>query len=480
MDLLKTINDKPLLHHQKLAIEKFLGADYGALFLPMGACKTRIALTLLALKDIQRAIIVTKKTILHSIADEIKLWTNYTYQIINASNKRKPFTSQILIVNYDILSTLIERLVEYNAQAIIADESSSIKNRNAYRTKAIFHIANGTKDDKHLTRIGERVPVRFILTGTSITRGFEDWYMQYRFLSDEIMPKYITAYRRMYCPIQMIVTGSGKRFPQLMGYQNITSSEHPGIPALMDRVKPYTFSARKEDCLDLPPKTYHIERVELTSEQKELYKQMKRDSIVEIEKADVIARVLIAKMNKLHQISNGFLIDEEHIARRIPGKYPKIEWLREWLPEITKDHKVVVWTNFIETGKMVRELLAELKIPYGYMTKDMSDEERKKQNDKFQNDKTVRIFACPIKVGGYGIQLFDGDYAVFVDNDYNYADRKQAEDRIHRMGQVRNCHYIDLIAEKTVEEGIVKNLKGKKHIHDLSVDELRSLIKEEQ
>lgn len=478
--MLKTVKNKPLLAHQRLAIEQFLDQDFGALFLPMGACKTRIALSLLALKNVERAIIITKKTILYTIAEEIELWTNYSCQVINASNKHKTFHAHILIVNYDILASLIERLIDYNAQAIIADESSLIKNRTAFRTRAIFHIANGTKEilkgsKKVIVRAGDRIRFRFILTGTSITRGFEDWFMQYRFLNESIMPKYITAYRRMYCPTQMAVTRSGKRFPKLLGYQNITSSDHPGIPALMDRVKPFTFSMRKEDCLDLPPKTYHVERLELTKEQKEMYKIMKRDSIV----GDVVAKVLIAKINKLHQIANGFLIGEERNTKRIPGLYPKIEWLKEWLPEMTKDHKIVIWTNFIETGKMVRELLGRLNIKYAYTTKEMSDEERKRQNDLFQKDKTIRIFSCPIKVGGYGIQLFDGDYAVFVDNDYNYADRMQAEDRIHRMGQVRNCHYIDLIAEKTVEEGIMKNLKGKKHIHDLSVDELRLIIKED-
>jgi len=500
LSLIKDVPEFPLLWHQQLAIDTFrdkgkrkilvpdgvvfVGDNCMGMFIPTGLGKTRTVLTTLGLENVQRTIIVTKKNILYKIAAEVEKWTNYSCQVISSKNKRDDLTSQIVIVNYDMIQSLKEKLIRYGAEAIVLDESHCIKNPSAVRTKCAFNIRDGIMYKIQGSRkvpiaVGKPIKFRFDLTGTSLAKGFEDWFTQYKFLNDKIMPKFITAYRSMYCPTAMVPRGGGGRYPKLMGYTNITGSTHQGIPALMDRVRPYTFSVKKEDCLDLPPKMPDVIPLAMTDEQRNFYKKMQAESVVETQDWIALARIYIAKIGKLHQIANGFLISSEGKYERLPGPYPKMEWLKEWLSEIIEDDKVILWTNFVVTGEMVRETLQEMGVNFAYIKRGMTPEEVAEQNTRFQNDKSVRVMTSAIKVGNSGIDLFAGNWSVFIDCDEAYLDRAQAEDRTYRYGQKKTCHYIDVVMKNTVERGILANLKGKRSLHDLSVEELAAFVKEE-
>jgi len=499
--LIKDTPDMPLLWHQKLAIdayndtekrslmlpevEMFCGKNCMALFIPTGLGKTRTMLTILAAENVQRTIIITKKNILYKIAAEVDKWTNYTCQVVSAKHKKADLDKQIVIINYDMIQSMKEKLIKYGADAIVLDESHSIKNPSAVRTKCAFDIRNGIVRKMQGTKkvpfaIGKPIKMRYDLTGTSLAKGFEDWFTQYKFLDDRIMPKFITNYRAMYCPTVMVPRGGGGKYPKLMGYTNISGSAQPGIPSLMDRVRPYTFSVKKEDCLDIPGKLPpDVIPLAMSDEQARMYKQMKTESVVETKDWLALARIYIAKIGKLHQIANGFLISSEGKYERFPGPYPKMEWLKEWLPEIIEEDKVVVWTNFVVTGEMVRETLTDMGIDFAHIKRGMSPEEMDRQINRFQNDPSVRVITSAIKVGNSGIDLFAGNWSVYIDCDNAYLDRAQSEDRTDRYGQKKKCHYVDVVMKNTVERGILLNLQGKKGLHDLSVDELASIIEEE-
>jgi SNF2 family DNA or RNA helicase len=487
----------PMLKHQIQGttflnnVEQFTNKPVGALFLSMGLGKSRLILEHVKAKAYARTIIVTKKSIVYTFAAEIDKWTDFKYQIVESGSKKIPLTAQIVLINYDMLDGRKEQLIKYGANAIVLDESHCIKTKAALRTEAAFNIRDGVIFERIGRRkvpkaIGRVIPARFILTGTSLTRGFEDWFTQFRFLDDSIMPNYITNFRAMYCPCGMFKTRGGQMYPKLLGYTNITESQHPGVPALMDRVRPYVFSVKKEDCLDLPEKTFTTEEVEMTPIQRKLYRDMREDSIVQLHNKDIIAQNYLTRIMKLQQIANGFVIRQEtkdgkevKMYERVPEENAKISWLRDWLPDIAKDYKVIIWTTFIETGKMVCQLLDEMGIKYAGLNADMAASERQLQIDRFQTDDTIRAFASSQVIGGYGTTLHAASYAVFFDHSNNYVDREQATDRIHRIGQVRNCHYINLVTAGTVEKRILKNLSEKKDLHNLSIDELSVILESE-
>ena len=85
--------------------------------------------------------------------------------------------------------------------------------------------------------------------------------------------------------------------------------------------------------------------------------------------------------------------------------------------------------------------------------------------EKFQDPLSpVRFFIGTTQTGGYGITLTAASTMVYYSNGYDLEKRQQSEARIDRIGQKRAMTYIDIIAEDTVDERIVKALRKKINI----------------
>ena len=87
-----------------------------------------------------------------------------------------------------------------------------------------------------------------------------------------------------------------------------------------------------------------------------------------------------------------------------------------------------------------------------------------KNRDAFQNDSKVRFLVGTPQTGGYGITLTAANTVVYFSNGYDLEKRIQSEDRAHRIGQKKSVTYVDIIAEDTVDEKIVKALRSKINI----------------
>jgi SNF2 family DNA or RNA helicase len=82
--------------------------------------------------------------------------------------------------------------------------------------------------------------------------------------------------------------------------------------------------------------------------------------------------------------------------------------------------------------------------------------------DSFQdNNDALRFFVGNPKTGGYGLTLTASHTVVYFSNDYSLEIRMQSEDRAHRIGQTNKVTYVDLMAENTIDEKIVKALNAK-------------------
>ena len=106
-----------------------------------------------------------------------------------------------------------------------------------------------------------------------------------------------------------------------------------------------------------------------------------------------------------------------------------------------------------------------------------SQEDRQKNKDAFQNDSKVRFLVGTPQTGGYGITLTAASNVIYYSNGYDLEKRLQSEDRAHRIGQKRNVTYIDILAEDTVDQKIVRALRKKINIaSQVMGEELKSLI----
>ena len=101
----------------------------------------------------------------------------------------------------------------------------------------------------------------------------------------------------------------------------------------------------------------------------------------------------------------------------------------------------------------------------------------KRIGDAFQNDPEVRFFIGTPQTGGYGITLTSAHTVIYYSNGYDLEKRIQSEDRAHRIGQTKPVTYVDIIAEETVDNKIVKSLRKKVNIaSEVMGEELKAWI----
>jgi SNF2 family DNA or RNA helicase len=248
----------------------------------------------------------------------------------------------------------------------------------------------------------------------------------------------------------------GGRSVQLVnGYKNLEE--------LSEMLKSFSYRVLKDDCLDLPKKTFMKRIIQMTPEQSRVYQQMKKMALAELNGKITTTINAITQLMRLQQITCGHFKADDGTMQEI--KNNRITELIDTVDEI--QGKVVIWAhwrNDIET------IVKHLKNEYGDNSVvtyygDTSTEERQSAIKKMQNPKSpVRFLVGTPQTGGYGITLTGASTMIYYSNGYDLEKRQQSEARIDRIGQEKPMTYIDIIAEGTVDEKIVKSLKKKVNI----------------
>ncbi len=141
--------------------------------------------------------------------------------------------------------------------------------------------------------------------------------------------------------------------------------------------------------------------------------------------------------------------------------------------------KAIIWANYQHDIRNIIKEVVKVHGPgsivdyYGLTPQN----ERQKNRDAFQNDPKVRFLVGTPQTGGYGITLTAANTVIYFSNGYDLEKRIQSEDRAHRIGQKKSVTYVDIIAEDTVDEKIVKALRDKVNIASQVLgEELKSWI----
>jgi SNF2 family DNA or RNA helicase len=264
------------------------------------------------------------------------------------------------------------------------------------------------------------------------------------------------AYRSRYA--HMIEKNFGGRSVQIVG-------SYRKLDELSAKLEKFSYRVLKEDCLDLPEKVFTKRIVELSDEQKKLYRQMKELALATLEKEGKIMSSVnvITQMMRLHQITCGHFKADDGTVKHL--KNNRLDVLMQLLDET--EGKVIIWANYRED---IKNIVKSLKKAHG----DASTVEyhggvdptlRQKHIALFQEKKgPTRYFVGNAQTGGYGITLTAANTVIYYSNNYDLEKRLQSEDRAHRIGQTGSVTYVDLIAENTVDERIVKALRKKINI----------------
>ena len=214
--------------------------------------------------------------------------------------------------------------------------------------------------------------------------------------------------------------------------------------------------------MDLPPKTYIYREVELTSDQKKVYKELSDLAVASLDGAVLSVDTVLTQMLRLHQITCGHYKSDDDVI--IPVANNRLSELMQILEE--SSNKVIIWATYIQD---IQTILAALKNEYGDESTvayygAVNQDDRNTAIDRFQKDDTCRFFVGNPQTGSMGITLTAADTVVYYSNSYNLEHRLQSEDRAHRIGQEKNVLYVDLICRGTIDSKIVKALRDKKNI----------------
>ena len=359
----------------------------------------------------------------------------------------------ILIMNVESFSSgdgtiFAKKFLSCHKSIIAIDESTTIKTPTSNRTKNIFSLRGSCK-------------YRRILTGSPVTKSPLDLFSQCAFLDPWLLghDSYWT-FKSRYAVTKKIEV-QGRRVEIVVGYRNLSE--------LSDKIKPFSKRILKEDCLDLPEKTYVKHYVELTKEQQKVYNQMKQEAIAFLDDKMQSSKTVMTQLMRLHQITCGHFKSDDGTIKDLPCS--RLSELMSILENI--EGKTIIWSHYTHD---VRRIIKEIKKVYGedsvvdYYGETNTDE-RSKNIIKFQNDNKCRFFVGTTHTGGYGITLTAGSNMIYFSNGYDLEKRQQSEARIDRIGQTKKMTYIDIMAQDTIDERIVKALRNKVDISNIIMNE---------
>jgi len=454
---------KPFAHQLK-ALEMSWDKKVFAYFMEMGTGKSKVLIDNIAMLydrgDINGALIIAPKGVYRTWYDEqipdhlpdhiekkIGLWQTNP----DAKDMKQLFESghdlHILIMNVEALSTkngkvFAAKFLSCHQTMMVIDESTTIKNPGAIRTKTIIDL-------------GKNVKYKRILTGSPVTKSPLDLFTQCYFLDPWLLEQQSYYSFKVRYAITKQINVNGRRIEIINGYRNLGE--------LSNQLKPFSFRCLKDDCLDLPEKTYMKRVIQLTEEQQKLYDQMKKLALAELNGKLTTTVNAITQIMRLHQITCGHFTSDDGNTQTL--KSNRLNQLLDVLSEM--EGKAVIWAHYRYDIKVIVEAI---KKEYGDNSVatyfgDTSTDDRQKAIKDIQNPNSpVRFIVGTPQTGGYGITLTGASTMIYYSNGYDLEKRQQSEARIDRIGQTRNMTYIDIIAEKTIDEKIVTALRNKVNI----------------
>ena len=372
-----------------------------------------------------------------------------------ASFMRPTESFRILVMNVEALSTkkgqkYLFEVLRASKALLAIDESTAIKSPKASRTKALLRMS-------HLAEY------RRILTGFPVTQSPMDLWSQCRFMDKNLLGQAgdnFFQFQYRYAIMNKRTMGAHS-FNQIVGYRNL--EELSGL------LKKFSSRVMKEECLDLPKKIYTQRNVVLSTDQARIYDDLKKYALAHIEDEEFMTTTnVMTQLLRMQQVLSGH--SKTDSGETIEVKDYRLDELMSCLEET--EGKAIIWSRFRYDIKRIAEALAKKYGPGSTVSYfgDTSDAERSEAIESFQNGE-ARFFIGNPMTGGYGITLTAATTVIYFANSFDLTVRMQSEDRAHRIGQKEHVTYIDLIAEGTIDEQIVKALRDKMDIASVVMGE---------
>jgi len=422
--------------YQLDAIRAVKDLPYAAIFHEQGLGKTKIAIDLalswLQSDTVDTVFIVTKKSLVQNWRREVAGHCHITPHILSGNRRQNSISlnSPVLlyVTNYEAISAnaqVIRLFLQTCRVGCILDESQKIKNPEAALTRTFLQLASSF----------ER---RIIMTGTPAANRPYDIWSQIQFLDggDALGGTFDSFKHEMDLP---------SRTDDAATYGVRLATIHRRLAAFAVRETKDTAG------IHLPEKTITAHLVELPAWQMAKYAAYRDELAYEYEidgvpEVDEVESVLKRLLRLVQCASNPALVDSRFDQE--PGKYGI---LLDMCREFTSDSKVIVWTGFVRNVDWLATKLAEFRPVRIHGALPIS--QRDEAIDAFTNSSNLVLIATP-GAAKEGLTLTSANHAIFFDRGFSLDDYLQAQDRIHRISQTRECFIHNLIAQDTIDEWV--------------------------
>jgi SNF2 family DNA or RNA helicase len=370
---------------------------------------------------------------IQKFAPSIKIWKHYGSDRNKHTDGFEDY--EVILTTYGIMLSDIRFLKKFRFNYIFLDESQAIKNPNSERYKAA-RLLNARN--------------RIVLTGTPVENNTFDLYGQLSFASPGLL-------------------GSKQFFKDTYALPIDKFDYSKRANGLQEKIKPFVLRrTKKQVATELPEKTEMVIYCEMNAEQRRIYETYETEirEFISAKDEDEIQKNsmhVLTGLTKLRQICNSpVLLKEGHAAENAV----KIEVILEQIENKSKEHKILIFSQFVGMLDLIKAELENREIPFEYLTGQSKDRGEKVHN--FQSNDDVRVFLISLKAGGVGLNLTEADYVYLIDPWWNPAAENQAIDRAYRIGQNKHVVAVRMICSDTIEEKIMKlQMKKRKLAQDL-------------
>jgi SNF2 family DNA or RNA helicase len=428
--------------YQVAAVEALQGLEYSAVFHEQGLGKTKIGIDLallwLTADLIDSVVIVTKKGLIQNWKDELREHTHLLPRVLDQDRQGNfyGFNSpvRVYLTHYEVLRSEAKRFALFlrtRRVAVVLDEAQKIKNPSSTIAKALFSLSPSFAR-------------RVIMTGTPVAnRPYDLWSLIYFLDHGASLGTDFSAFRA-----ELDLTND------LWRDKERADAFEEQLGMIFDRIRPFSVRETKKTAgISLPTKHFRNVLVELEDRQAEIYTRYRNElSAVVVREGKPLlddAEEMLKRLLRLVQVaSNPRLVD--HAYHAIPAKFQLLEQLVA--AAVDAGEKIIVWTTFTENVDWLGRALQDFGAVRVHGKRSIA--ERNAAIKQFKTDPACRVLVATPASAKEGLTLTVANHAVFYDRSFSLDDYLQAQDRIHRISQQKDCFVTNLIGVSTVDEWV--------------------------
>lgn len=447
--------------YQKYTVEQIIKKSHIALILDMGLGKTVCTLTALnelmyERFDINKVLVIAPLRVADMTwQEEIEKWDHLQglrlSKILGTQAERLSALHQdadIYVINRENIKWLVTYYLEHKNQkwkfdTIVIDESSSFKNPQSQRFKAV----------RKVTPIAKRV---ILLTGTPAPNSLMDLWPQI-FLLDQgkRLGRTITSYRNAF------FTPGRRNRTVIFDYELRPGAEKE----IYRRISDVAVSLKAEDHLQMPERVDNFIEIKMPPKIKAIYDEMERDYLIEIDEDQITATSAGVVSNKLLQMANGAVYDENRKVVHIHDL--KLEALQEIIEDNDKKPIMVLY-NYQHDRERLLQYFAK------YNPRELKN---KKDKQEWDRGEIQLLLAHPASMG-HGLNLqAGGNIIVWFGLTYSLESYLQANARLYRQGQKESVIINHLVVKGTRDEDAIMRLKTKNYNQNDLIESIKAKIR---